>query len=164
MVVHGDRALVGRPWTDREGRTRVPRRATSSSSRPTTPMSPSSTGVAEGASRAPPVGTVDKFQGHEAPVAIYSMTTSSTEDAPRGMEFLYPAPPQRRHLPGPACRTRRQPGAASGRCRTPEQMRLANALCRYVELADEQERDDDRAVVVAPISASEAGELLTLGF
>jgi superfamily I DNA and/or RNA helicase len=35
------------------------------------------------------VGTVDKFQGQEAPIAIYSMTTSSPEDAPRGMEFLY---------------------------------------------------------------------------
>ena len=37
----------------------------------------------------PNVGTVDKFQGREAPVAIYSMTTSSPEDAPRDLEFLY---------------------------------------------------------------------------
>ena len=35
------------------------------------------------------VGTVDKFQGQEAPISIYSMATSSAEDAPRGMEFLY---------------------------------------------------------------------------
>ena len=35
------------------------------------------------------VGTVDKFQGQEAPVVIYSMATSAPEDAPRGMEFLY---------------------------------------------------------------------------
>ncbi len=35
------------------------------------------------------VGTVDKFQGQEAPVVFYSMTTSTPEDAPRGMEFLY---------------------------------------------------------------------------
>ena len=34
------------------------------------------------------VGTVDKFQGQEAPVVIYTMATSSAEDAPRGMEFL----------------------------------------------------------------------------
>ena len=34
------------------------------------------------------VGTVDKFQGQQAPVVIYSLTTSSPEDAPRGMEFL----------------------------------------------------------------------------
>jgi uncharacterized protein len=35
------------------------------------------------------VGTVDKFQGQQAPIVIYSLTTSSPEDAPRGMEFLY---------------------------------------------------------------------------
>ena len=35
------------------------------------------------------MGTVDKFQGQEAPIAIYSMATSSHADAPRGMEFLY---------------------------------------------------------------------------
>jgi hypothetical protein len=35
------------------------------------------------------VGTVDKFQGQEAPVVIYSMATSKPRDAPRGMEFLY---------------------------------------------------------------------------
>ena len=34
------------------------------------------------------VGTVDKFQGQEAPIVIYSITTSSHFDAPRGMEFL----------------------------------------------------------------------------
>jgi uncharacterized protein len=37
------------------------------------------------------VGTVDKFQGQEAPITIYSMATSSHADAPRGMEFLYSA-------------------------------------------------------------------------
>src|SRR5262249_49642731 len=35
------------------------------------------------------VGTVDKFQGQEAPVVIYSMATSSPDDVPRGLEFLY---------------------------------------------------------------------------
>src|SRR5262249_32956009 len=35
------------------------------------------------------VGTVDRFQGQEAPVVLYSLTTSTPEDAPRGMEFLY---------------------------------------------------------------------------
>lgn len=34
------------------------------------------------------VGTVDKFQGQEAPIAILSMTASSREDLPRGLEFL----------------------------------------------------------------------------
>src|SRR5262249_42795775 len=35
------------------------------------------------------IGTVDKFQGQQAPVVVYSMATSRPEDAPRGMEFLY---------------------------------------------------------------------------
>lgn len=34
------------------------------------------------------VGTVDKFQGREAPVAIVSTTASSHDDVPRGMDFL----------------------------------------------------------------------------
>ena len=35
------------------------------------------------------IGTVDKFQGQEAPVVIVSMTTSKGADAPRGTEFLF---------------------------------------------------------------------------
>src|SRR6476620_4133559 len=35
------------------------------------------------------VGTVDRFQGREAPVVIYSCTSSSPEDAPQGMSFLF---------------------------------------------------------------------------
>jgi uncharacterized protein len=34
------------------------------------------------------VGTVDKFQGQEAQVVIVSMTSSTTDDSPRGMGFL----------------------------------------------------------------------------
>ena len=34
------------------------------------------------------IGTVDKFQGQEAPVAIYSLTASDGESAPRGLDFL----------------------------------------------------------------------------
>jgi uncharacterized protein len=84
------------------------------------------------------VGTVDKFQGQEAPVVIYSTATSSPEDAPRGMEFLYN--PNRLNVA-----TSRARCAAilvtSARlfepeCRTPRQMQLANALCRYQEMAN----------------------------
>lgn len=35
-----------------------------------------------------PVGTVDKFQGQEAAVAIISLAASSAQDVPRGIEFL----------------------------------------------------------------------------
>ena len=35
------------------------------------------------------IGTVDKFQGQEAPVVLISMATSFGGDAPRGTEFLF---------------------------------------------------------------------------
>jgi hypothetical protein len=36
-----------------------------------------------------PMGTVDKFQGREAPVVFYSMATSSIEDVPRILDFFF---------------------------------------------------------------------------
>jgi uncharacterized protein len=85
------------------------------------------------------VGTVDKFQGQEAPVVIYSMATSSAEDAPRGMPFLYS--PNRLNVATSRARCL-VILVANGQlllpeCRTPEQMRLANGLCRYRELASD---------------------------
>jgi superfamily I DNA and/or RNA helicase len=35
------------------------------------------------------VGTVDKFQGQEAPVVFYATASSSGEEIPRGLEFLF---------------------------------------------------------------------------
>ncbi len=86
------------------------------------------------------IGTVDKFQGQEAPVVIYSLTTSSPEDAPRGMEFLYSPSNrvERGHVASDVERDRGQ-GARSyfePECRSPRQMQFANALCRYLELAE----------------------------
>jgi uncharacterized protein len=83
------------------------------------------------------VGTVDKFQGQEAPVVIYSMATSRPEDAPRGMEFLYSI----NRLNVATSRARCAAIVVANdrlfepECRTPRQMKLANALCRYRELA-----------------------------
>jgi uncharacterized protein len=82
------------------------------------------------------VGTVDKFQGQEAPISIYSMTSSSPEDAPRGMDFLY----SRNRLNVATSRARcvtvvvAQPSLLLVRARTPAQMRLANALCQFAEM------------------------------
>jgi predicted RecB family nuclease len=83
------------------------------------------------------VGTVDKFQGQEAPVVIYSLTTSSPEEAPRGMEFLYSL----NRLNVATSRSRStvivvgSPKLFEPECRSPRQMQLANALCRYLEMA-----------------------------
>jgi superfamily I DNA and/or RNA helicase len=82
-------------------------------------------------------GTVDKFQGQEAPVVIYSMATSRPEDAPRGMEFLYSL--NRFNVATSRARCVAiivaSPRLFEPECRTPRQMKLANALCRYRELA-----------------------------
>jgi superfamily I DNA and/or RNA helicase len=83
------------------------------------------------------VGTVDKFQGQEAPIVIYSMTTSSHSDAPRGMEFLYSA--NRLNVATSRakcmCVIVASPRLFEAECRTPRQMQLANAFCRYLEIA-----------------------------
>jgi predicted RecB family nuclease len=83
------------------------------------------------------IGTVDKFQGREAPIVIYSMTTSSHADAPRGMEFLYSA--NRLNVATSrakcVCVIVASPRLFEAECRTPRQMQLANAFCRYLELA-----------------------------
>jgi predicted RecB family nuclease len=83
------------------------------------------------------IGTVDKFQGQEAPIVIYSMTTSSHADAPRGMEFLYSA--NRLNVATSrakcVCVLVGSPLVFEADCRTPRHMQLANAFCRYLEMA-----------------------------
>ena len=83
------------------------------------------------------IGTVDKFQGQESPVVIVSMATSSPDEAPRGMDFLYSA--NRLNVATSRakalCILVSNPKLFEPDCRTPKQMRLANAFCRYLELA-----------------------------
>ncbi|HTF19730.1 MAG TPA: TM0106 family RecB-like putative nuclease [Chryseolinea sp.] len=83
------------------------------------------------------IGTVDKFQGQEAPIVIYSMTSSSVADAPRGMSFLFN--PHRLNVATSRarciCILVASPRLFEAECRTVEQMRWTNALCRYLEMA-----------------------------
>ena len=83
------------------------------------------------------IGTVDKFQGQEAPVSIYSMATSSAEEAPRGMEFLYSLNRLNVATSRAQCLAVlvANPDLIDVRCRTPRQMQLANALARFMEMA-----------------------------
>jgi predicted RecB family nuclease len=83
------------------------------------------------------VGTVDKFQGQEAPVVIYSMATSTPQDAPRGMEFLYSGNRLNVATSRAQCVTVlvASPALFDVQCKTPRQMELANAFCRYLEMA-----------------------------
>ena len=98
------------------------------------------------------VGTVDKFQGQEAPVVIYSLTTSSPEDAPRGMEFLYSL----NRLNVATSRAMSTvivvgcPRLFQPECRNPRQIQLANALCRYLEMATAV---DPRTILAGPLRA-----------
>src|SRR5262249_2609533 len=77
------------------------------------------------------VGTVDKFQGREAAVVLISMATSSAEDMPRNLEFLF----SRNRLNVAISRARclavifASPLLLEAPCSTVEQMRLVNALC-----------------------------------
>ena len=83
------------------------------------------------------IGTVDKFQGQETPIAIYTMATSTPEHAPRRTEFLYSL----NRLNVATSRARcasilvASPRLFEPECKSSRQMRLANALCRHVELA-----------------------------
>jgi superfamily I DNA and/or RNA helicase len=86
------------------------------------------------------VGTVDKFQGRQAAAVFYSMASSSGEDVPRGLDFLLSrnrlnvAVSRAQCLAYVAC----SPRLLAVDCRTVEHLKLANALCRYVELATVQ--------------------------
>jgi AAA domain len=91
------------------------------------------------------VGTVDKFQGREARIVIYSMAISSAEDAPRAMEFLYDL--HRLNVAASGARALAtivaSPDLDRVACETPRQMHLANALCRAwnrLECADTPRR------------------------
>jgi hypothetical protein len=85
------------------------------------------------------VGTVDKFQGREAAVSIYSMATSSADDAPRGLEFLFD--PHRLNVATSRAKALSiivaSPDLARVSCRTPRQMLLVNALCRAWESGEQ---------------------------
>ena len=83
------------------------------------------------------VGTVDKAQGDEAPVVIISYTSSSAEDVPRGMEFHY----SKNRFNVAVSRAKAlaivvaNPRLLDVTCKTIEQVKLANMLCRFAEVA-----------------------------
>jgi superfamily I DNA and/or RNA helicase len=84
-----------------------------------------------------PVGTVDKFQGREAAVLFYSMATSSAEDVPRTLAFLFSKNRLNVAVSRAMCLAYvvASPRLLESRARTIEEMRLINALCRFVDLA-----------------------------
>ncbi|HEY6234307.1 MAG TPA: TM0106 family RecB-like putative nuclease, partial [Candidatus Elarobacter sp.] len=83
------------------------------------------------------VGTVDKFQGQEAPAVLYSLATSTSDDAPRGADFLFEenrfnvAISRGRALAVLVC----SPRLLETRCSTVEQLRAVAAFCAFAEAA-----------------------------
>ena len=120
--------LLKGQWTDRNGATRplresdiivvAPYNAQVNASRAALPQ-----GVR--------VGTVDKFQGQEAPVCLVSMTASSADETTRGMEFLLSL----NRINVAVSRAKGlalvfgAPRLREAKCETVEQMRLVNTLC-----------------------------------
>lgn len=81
------------------------------------------------------VGTVDRFQGQEAPVCLVSMTTSSGEELPRDIAFLFSL----NRINVAVSRAQAfaivfaNPLLLETPCRTVEEMTLVNALCLLQE-------------------------------
>ncbi len=127
--------LLKGTWTDRDGTTR-PMRA--SDIIVVAPYNAQVNALRDALPDAIRVGTVDKFQGQEAPVCLVSMTASSAEETSRGMEFLF-------SLNRINVAVSRAKGLAlvfgatrlrEAKCETVEQMRLINTLCAVTELAE----------------------------
>jgi uncharacterized protein len=138
-------ALVGREWTDAAGHTRTLELA---DVLVVAPYNAHVSRLSEALPSGARVGTVDRFQGQQAPVVVYSMAASTADDVPRGLEFLFSpnrfnvALSRAQALAVLVC----SPALLQPACRTVEQVRLANALCRFVERATERPVADDEGV------------------
>ncbi|MCB0978539.1 MAG: ribonuclease H-like domain-containing protein, partial [Acidimicrobiales bacterium] len=137
------RVLLGKHWTDKAGADHVigiddimvvaPYNDQVRLLRERLNVSPETRGVA--------VGTVDKFQGRQAPVVLFTMTSSCAEDMPRGTEFLFSknrlnvAVSRAQCLAYLVCTEQ----ILNSRARTVEDMHLIATLCAFVEYAQPAE-------------------------
>ena len=84
------------------------------------------------------VGTVDMFQGQEAPIVIISMATSSSEDMPRNSEFLF----SKNRLNVAVSRAQSlaimvmSPDLLETQCNNIDQMKLLDTFCWLDEYAN----------------------------
>jgi uncharacterized protein len=89
------------------------------------------------------VGTVDKFQGREAYVVFFSTAASSAEEAARGARFIF----DRQRLNVAVSRARAlavmvcSPALLDLTCSSIEDVRIANGVCRFLELAPAAQRE-----------------------
>lgn len=144
LVAEAIRGLIGKPWTDFDGETHV------LAARDVMVVAPYNDHVnlvravldGDPLTADARVGTVDKFQGQEAPVVIFTMATSSDECMPRAAGFLY----SRNRLNVAISRARAlaylicTEELLDTRARSVDEMRLIGTLCALVEAATEQEQ------------------------
>jgi predicted RecB family nuclease len=128
-------ALLGTDYTDERGRTRP---LSAADVLVVTPYNAQVRALRQRVPAAVRVGTVDKFQGQEAPVVIVSLASSSGEEAPRGLGFVFNANRINVATSRAQCRVELvcSPRLLEADCKTIDEMRLVNALCRFVELAE----------------------------
>ncbi len=126
--------LLGRPWTNRD---EVTGPVAATDIIVVTPFNAQVELLREALPPGIEAGTVDKFQGREGAVAIYTMACSTVDDAPRGIDFLY----ELNRLNVAVSRAMAlaivvaSPALLTARCGSPGQVPRVNALCRFVEVA-----------------------------
>ena len=83
------------------------------------------------------VGTVDRFQGQQAPVVFYAMTCSSGDDVPRGLDFLFDDHRFNVAISRAQCLAVlvHSPRLLDADCHTLRTMELVDGVCRFVEMA-----------------------------
>jgi uncharacterized protein len=86
------------------------------------------------------VGTVDSFQGQEAPIVFFAMTCSSGQDVPRGLGFLFSANRLNVAISRAQCIAVlvANPRLLDADCSTLETMSLVDGVCRFAELVSSE--------------------------
>ena len=84
------------------------------------------------------VGTVDRFQGQQAPVVFYAMTCSASEDVPRGLDFLFDAHRLNVAISRAQCIAVlvHSPRLLDADCTSLRAMELVDGVCRFAEMAE----------------------------
>jgi uncharacterized protein len=156
--------LLGRRWVDRHG---VERPLSAADVLVVAPYNAHVAALRRHLPEAVAAGTVDRFQGQEAAVVIYSMATSLAEDIPRGIDFLYSrnrmnvAVSRARCLAIVVC----SPQLLRAACAHASDIRLVNALCAFVQRAvplDGAGATDETGIVLPARAAGTAGAAVGL--
>ncbi len=127
--------LLSGTWTDKDGPTRA---LDPSDIIVVAPYNAQVNALQDALSAVIRVGTVDKFQGQEAPVCLVSMTASSVEETPRGMDFLFSL----NRINVAVSRAKGlalvfgAPRLREAKCDTVEQVQLVNTLCALPEIGE----------------------------